>query len=78
MYIEWDRETQPQSTGQTRKPDSLPIVPLCPLFRLLSMYCNIIKQCNELCNIMLFEFNSDFKLCNNDEDGCTVKTCVVN
>lgn len=26
-------------------------------------------------NIPLFKFNSDFRLCGTDEDGCTVKAC---
>jgi len=26
----------------------------------------------------LFKFNGDFGLYNTDEDGCTVKTCLVN
>ena len=37
-------------------------------------------QCKKLCKIAraLYKFNGDFKICNTEDDGCTVETCLEN
>ena len=71
-------ETRPQPAGETHNPDSLPVSSQASLMLNFSLR-NIANECNELCNIACdLKFNGDFKIFNTEDDGCTVKTCLVN